>query len=930
MYRFFTILIAFLSISAVIHESKAQRFPDEMRLSPDGLRLVTGNNAYRGIYDHYTINDIELIFSQSDFWDDLVDNYNDQENLPATVIINGVTFDSVGVRFKGATSYSGSNDFKKSFNISLDAYIPDQNIEGYNILNLNNCYHDPSFMGEIMYEYGMSRHAPAPKGNFAHLRINGDDWGIYANVQQVNRDLTRQWFPNSKSGTLFRAKRPEDSSAPHGTRGDSLRSLCWLGADTNYYAQHYNLKSTSSNNPHQLLMDFCKRLDTISQTHIEAELSKYLDIDNSIWFMAGEMAFVDDDSYVIKGRSDYYIYIDTVTGQLNPIEMDGNDTFDPSTHSYNIFSNVNKPKYPLLHRLINYPPYRQRYLAHLRTIMEEVFDTNIVFPRIDTYYNMIDPFVSADPVNNYTYSDFLNHKSVLKNFYTARKSYIMNHSEIDVDLPEISNTIFFSDTTAWQAPEANQVVQVNTLASSPDGIDKVTLYFGTGLSGIFQKTLMYDDGLHGDQLAGDSIYGALIPGFSGGTRIRFYTEVTSDNTPKTVAYDPPGAEHDIYTYVVKPTQSMDTSVVINEVMAKNTSTVIDSSGKYSDWIEFYNNDTLAKDISGFYLTDDPNNLRKWQFPHGTILQGRSFLIIWANDDEDSGLFNTNFNLAASGEELLFLNSNLELVNSLTFGPQNDDISLARVPNGTGNFINQTATFNFDNNIYPVIGFSAGTTGGCIPLSVNFTNTTVNASSFVWDFGDGNSSTDFAPTHTYLIPGVYTVSLSASTPQLSSTDSIPALVHAMAATPFNFSTDTIFASGATHLLSADPGYIDYQWSSNDSGQTILVDSSNIYCVVYTDTNSCKDSACVYVSLNSVGIDNPSNENHLFIFPNPAKEFLTIKTNSSSAGILEIYNNTGQLMHSTILNGICEISLKGWAEGYYMVRVGQVGKLLLIER
>ncbi len=47
------------------------------------------------------------------------------------------------------------------------------------------------------------------------------------------------------------------------------------------------------------------------------------------------------------------------------------------------------------------------------------------------------------------------------------------------------------------------------------------------------------------------------------------------------------------------------------------------------------------------------------------------------------------------------------------------------------------------------------------LSVTFTNTSANASSYLWNFGDGFTSTEANPVHTYTTPGTYTVTLSAS-------------------------------------------------------------------------------------------------------------------------------------------------------------------------
>ena len=65
--------------------------------------------------------------------------------------------------------------------------------------------------------------------------------------------------------------------------------------------------------------------------------------------------------------------------------------------------------------------------------------------------------------------------------------------------------------------------------------------------------------------------------------------------------------------------------------------------------------------------------------------------------------------------------------------------------------------------YPIAGFTATPLTGVAPLRVVFTNTSQHATAFRWDFGDGTTSTGFAPTHEYLAGGVYTVSLRASNP-----------------------------------------------------------------------------------------------------------------------------------------------------------------------
>jgi hypothetical protein len=123
-----------------------------------------------------------------------------------------------------------------------------------------------------------------------------------------------------------------------------------------------------------------------------------------------------------------------------------------------------------------------------------------------------------------------------------------------------------------------------------------------------------------------------------------------------------------------------TSIVINEFMASNSSTLADSQGQFDDWIELYNKGATAIDIGGMYLTDDLSVPNKWQIPIGTPISANGYLLIWAdNDIADSGL-HANFKLSADGEELgLFDVNGVTLVDSIVFGQQSMDMSYGRYP-----------------------------------------------------------------------------------------------------------------------------------------------------------------------------------------------------------------------------------------------------------
>ena len=98
-------------------------------------------------------------------------------------------------------------------------------------------------------------------------------------------------------------------------------------------------------------------------------------------------------------------------------------------------------------------------------------------------------------------------------------------------------------------------------------------------------------------------------------------------------------------------------VVISEFVAKNDDTLIDGDGNYSDWLELHNSGTNAVDLTGWYLSDETNDLQKWSFPATNIAAG-GFLVVFASgqDVEDYvdslGYLHTTFKLSGDGESVV--------------------------------------------------------------------------------------------------------------------------------------------------------------------------------------------------------------------------------------------------------------------------------------
>lgn len=693
--------------------SFSQDLPKEMTITPDGRRLILGGNQTTGFYDDTQVKVVELEFDQNNFWD-LLD-----EDTPAKLIYEGVEYEGVGIRFKGATSNFMNNTQKKSFNVSLDFTNEDLDIEGYQTTNFNCGFQDPSNIREVLFNWIGRHYNPSLKSNFIHLKINGENWGAYTNVQQLNKDFIQEWFLNG-DGSRFRCIDPNftpgmpsgpppagpcngaGGGGPGGggsngwTGGPS--SLNWLGADTTEYQENYDLKGTDRPDPWSDLITPIDKLNNLPIEELADSLPYYFDVDKTLWYLAHELMLTDEDGYIYKGKMDYYVYFDDATEVLLPLEYDGNSTMENNLVDWSPFKRADDECFPLVYRLMQVPEFRQRYLAHCRTIINDYMDIDMIHEKIDFYADLINDLEANDPIGDqlFSYNQYLNGINQVKNFFEDRRDFLLANNEIDREGLDISNVTYSVDGISFEQPSYLDEVSVTATISNGNA-QQINLYFGEGFMGRFDMVEMMDDGLHGDGAAGDGIFGGYIPFFPKGTYVRYYVEAIKADNFGTRTYEPVGAEHDVYIYQVKPGEFVASDVIINEFMSSNDATQADQDEEFDDWIELYNKSNTTIDLSGYFLSDDATNPMKWEFPAGSTIDGNGYLIIWADEDEDQEGLHANFKLSKDGEALYLSNTNGEIADQVIFGSQETDQSYARSPNGTGDFVIKPPTFGTNND-----------------------------------------------------------------------------------------------------------------------------------------------------------------------------------------------------------------------------------------
>lgn len=137
-----------------------------------------------------------------------------------------------------------------------------------------------------------------------------------------------------------------------------------------------------------------------------------------------------------------------------------------------------------------------------------------------------------------------------------------------------------------------------------------------------------------------------------------------------------------------------------------------------------------------------------------------------------------------------------------------------------------------------------TANRCAPAAVEFFNQSIlTGTTFEWNFGDGQTSTDIEPTHAYANPGAYNVILVATRlGSCNTTDTAKLIVSVFELPVVNLGNDTCYCyddpEGEPLTLDAGIPNGTYEWMpGGETGSSITPDSSNTYILKLKDANDC---------------------------------------------------------------------------------------------
>ena len=530
-------LVSLLLVNTLISAQVLTLFDPQTMYDADG-----------GLFDPTFLRELHINFEDDDYHNILSNSFfiNPSYRIPASVTLDGTSLDSVGVRYKGNSTFClpyEQNNVKVPYNLDMNYWVSGQRLMGYKKIKLANAWLDPTYCKEYIASRIYRKYLPTPEINLIALHSQGNYTGLYVNTESINKQFLEKHF-GENDGVLFKC----DGAGVfcdlngNGTEGGTP-SLAYMGSDSTSYYDSYTIKSEHG---------WGELMQLISTLEFNSEaIEDVINMDRVLWAMAVNTVTNNLDTYNGYYVHNYYLYQD-IEGRFQMIPWDLDNTFGGAILGWSFWSPNdvyhfdpfwggwdNSDYRPLTDFIYNHPTYKKQFIAHIRTVMEESMNLDEIEQDIAELQSISYAFASDDSNGLFGMEYFSS--NVQEAFWLnwgfagilstieARMAFLSSHAEINTPAPIIGNvsvTNGIAHITAYDVDEVQLRWTTNSMASN------------------FQSLMMVDDGTQGDELASDGIFSIPMPN-NDGADVKFYIRAINSEA---MSLSPARAEYEYYIY----------------------------------------------------------------------------------------------------------------------------------------------------------------------------------------------------------------------------------------------------------------------------------------------------------------------------------------------------------------------------------------------
>lgn len=526
------------------------------------------------------------------------------------------------------------------------------------------------------------------------LFINGEYWGIHTIRERVD-----EYFVQNRYGIddneITILDQEYDVQSGHQVDSDEMQSL----------------------------EDFVMSHDMTLEQNYEFALEK-IDVENYIDYMCSEI-FLSNEDWVYSN-----VVIWRKTGPFDPSKPKGLDgkfrwifydfdgafggscnnafytvnTLNAATVVTGIFSSYSR----LFRRLLENPVFKHKFVNRMCDLLNSQYRKNRMHEKITEIYDQLTPEM-METVNRWRYP------STSTTLYT-RQSEIPSLTQWDLNF---YNLHIFADRrqkrvrehmlNKWGYPDTS-IVTINVNDTEMGMVKVNSILVNENLAGI--ESSIYPWTGHYINTVQLPLVAIPLPGY------RFVEWQGLGISEDTLPWMPSGDTS--FTAIFEEDLSFQ-PVLINELMSSNSNFIFDNFNQDDDWIELYNPNNYAVNLSGCKIQRE-NFI--WPIPTGTIINAGAYNLFWCDKESYQGENHVNFKLPNMVGTVYLKSPNNSIIDSLYYPSTSTNYSYGRFPNGSNSFSLFTSPTPYQHNGYvelsenniPMLTAYPNPTSGNITLS----------------------------------------------------------------------------------------------------------------------------------------------------------------------------------------------------------------------
>lgn len=482
------------------------------------------------LFNASQVHTIDIQIKEND-WQNLKDTALSKEYYDCTLVIDGETYNHVGVRTKGNSTLLQSiiRDWDRhSLVLDFGAFNPSQRYYGLDKISLYNNACDSSYL-KNMISYDMMRQmgVPTPLCSYTAIYLNGEYVGLYVAMESVDESFAVRNF-GYDYGQLYKPEQFDAAAILNGTTNSDVRinisallsntssievaelleipvdtvALKYMGDTLNSYTEIWdNAVFKIGKNDKKRLIQSLKDInygENISEAVNINELARYFAVHNFV---------MNTDGYTTQMAHNYYLY--EKDGQLQMIPWDYDQTLgtvgavgDAGDITEFINLAIDTPvlhtyveERPILNCLLEDEVGKELYHEALQELLDTYIYSGYLDEYIRTYVEMITPYVKTDPTSDVSMEKFTLAIESVYDFCNLRSQSIQG--QLDGVIPATTqeqqlHPEMLVDASGFSSPDSGNFIQMLLPENSDLGIEDALSNLNLNLISIIKMLPISD------------------------------------------------------------------------------------------------------------------------------------------------------------------------------------------------------------------------------------------------------------------------------------------------------------------------------------------------------------------------------------------------------------------------------------------------------